>query len=215
MEYVEFGATYSAALFSNWLWLALGLLGLNELSEWLLHRSIRLLRSHRIAIAVGLLVIAQTIAYRSLQQEYGALQARVGVGVRLPLPAFVIGEHGLQYGGTFPNEWRRVQGPQEVLLDWGAISETSNVFLEVTVGFAGPALSETDKGIRLRLRDMETDHVIGVSEWIAVPNEFPRSSRTRFALDRQEGQRRYVLEAEGETQDAIHTFTARGVLIAE
>lgn len=130
-----------------------------------------------------------------------------------PLPAFQIGEMGLQFSGTFPGEWRLVPwGHAPVLLDWDAIRREDVVFLDLQVRFGGFD-GQKDRGVKFRLREADSSVVAGESDWVRPVGWSaidPPVSPIRMALRHPGSNRRYVLEAFSEK--AIHTVTALGVL---
>jgi len=69
MELLHFSLRYVWAIIWGWGGLALGLLALNDLSEWLLGHSLKWLRHHRWVSAGILLIIAQAVTYHDLEEQ--------------------------------------------------------------------------------------------------------------------------------------------------
>lgn len=69
MQAIAAVGAYLWDVFWGWQTLALGLLGLNELSEWQFKQSWKWLHHHRRAVALALLFVAQGVAYYDLSQR--------------------------------------------------------------------------------------------------------------------------------------------------
>lgn len=66
---------YIGKVLWGWQSAALGLLGLNELSEWVTGRSLKWVHSHRIPIAVFLLLVAQAVVHYQQASQGATVEA--------------------------------------------------------------------------------------------------------------------------------------------
>lgn len=162
---------------------------------------------------------SQAAELQQLQKDILAVGEQTNAGVAAmaaqprPLPAFQIGEMGLQFSNAFPGEWRPVPWSHPpVFLDWAVIQPTESVFLELQVRFGSFNEPPGDRGVKFRLRESDSNVVAGESEWIKPAGSpiDPPVSPIRVALRHPGTGRRYVLEALGDKSPTI--VTALGVL---